>query len=718
MTTSQTDRNAAVEMQFDADTGIATLTLTMEGRANKINAAFGEGLSAAVEWARTREGLEGVIIASAHKDFCVGADIDMLYGMTTPEQMLALVQGLNRLFRQIETMGVPVVAALTGSALGGGYELALACHRRIALDDARVQVGLPEVGLGVIPGAGGTQRLPRLVGIQAALELIGQGKIVRAPKALGMKLVDELAPDAASLRKQAEAWIAANPKARQPWDVKGFRWPGPRPDSEDGRAMFMVACAMLTKKTAGTMQAPEAVIAAVQDGAAVTFDRALEVETRYFVKLAVSPQAKDMIRTMWFHRTAAERAEGYEVADPGVQRVAILGAGMMGAGLGFLCAQAGWEVALKDIEQEALDAAKAHVEAEAGKRLKHLSAEERAAVVGRIRYTLDTADLAGTDLVIEAVLEDDAVKAKVTREVEPLLTDKAIFASNTSAIPITHLAKASADPDRFIGLHFFSPVEQMPLLEIVVGAKTSDETLARALGIAKKLKKTPIVVNDGYGFYTSRVFAAYLMEGVQLVAEGHDPVLVEWAARSAGMVVPPLKVFDEVTLRLGHHALTQREKYVGEAVDLAGVQLLAKMVEQGRIGKAAGQGFYDYQGKERRLWPGLRDLAATVTDARPAQTGVELIRDRLMLAQVLDVVRCVESGVLRSHRDAEVGAVFGIGFAPSSGGPLAWIDRHGAPWVVERADALAADYGPRFTPPQLLRDMAERGERFFPLPGA
>jgi 3-hydroxyacyl-CoA dehydrogenase/enoyl-CoA hydratase/3-hydroxybutyryl-CoA epimerase len=709
-------KNGAVQLDFDQQTKIATLTLAMPG-VNKINEAFGEGLSQALDWALAREGLAGIIIGSAHKDFCVGADIDMLYRQRDPAALYERVRALQLGFRRIETCGVPVVAALTGSALGGGYELALSCHHRVALDDARIQIGLPEVSLGVIPGAGGTQRLPRMIGIQASLEIIAQGQmgLKRAPKAGAAGLVDELCETPEAVHAAAAAWIAANPKAQQPWDKKGFRFPPPRPGTADARDLVLGACSFLHKRTAGAYLAPQVAVRAVQEGGILTFDRALEVEARLFVQLGVGDQSKDMIRTFWYHKNAADKHEGLpSTKEQGIKKIAILGAGMMGAALGWVCAKCGYEVVLKDIKQGQLDAADAHCEKLTAKGAKHLDEAGRQELLGRIKTTLELEDLKGCDLVIEAVFEDIDLKHRVTRETEPLLSEGGIWASNTSALPITDLAQASAHPERFIGLHFFSPVERMPLLEIIMGEKTDEETLARCLAFCRQIKKTPIVVGDGYAFYTSRVFSTYLMEAVQLVAEGHEPALIEWAARAAGMVIGPLQVFDEVTLTLVRHAMEGGRKYTGERPDYEpGVKLLRALVdEHERHGRAAGAGFYDYKdGKRQGLWPGLREIVA----ARPgeAETGLELLGERLLLMQAVEAVRALEAGVLQRHRDADVGGIFGIGFAPNTGGPFSYLDRCGLKQTVERLRVLAGKYGERYTPPELLVRMAEKGERFY-----
>ncbi len=710
---SESKRNEAVAMEFDSDSGVAVLTLDMPGKVNIINDVYGAGLADALEWAKGRPGLKGIVITSAHKDFCAGADIDKVYEMRDPAEVFSQTRQLSQLYRAIETCGVPVVAALNGTALGGGYELALSCHRRIAVDDPRVKFGLPEVQLGLLPGAGGTQRLPRIIGIQAAAEAILQGKEFRANKAKQAGLVDQLVATRDELIPAAKAWIAANPKDnKQPWDQKSFRFPLARPGSPDARNMFMAASAMLRKKTAGVFKAPEAALSAIQEGVSLEFDRALEVEARYFTGLVVSDQAKDMIRTLWFFRQAALKHEGLpSIEDAGIKKVAVIGAGMMGAGLAYVCADAGYEVVLKDISKDALDKGVKHFEDQISERKKHLDAAGKQAIRDRLTATLDVDDLSGTDLVIEAVFENLELKHRVTQEAEPKLSENGIWASNTSALPIADLATVSAHPDRFIGLHYFSPVEVMPLLEIITGPQTSEQTLARCLNFCKRINKLPIVVNDGYAFYTTRVFSSYILEGAQLVAEGHDPVLIEWAARQAGMVVPPLQVFDEVTLTLGAKASEQGKKYLGaENVETEGLALIKAMVELGRTGKAGGAGFYDYEkGKRTRLNPGLKQLAK----GTPSETGVDYLARRLLYVQAVQAAHCLETGILRNARDAEIGGVFGIGFAPNYGGPLGFLDRQDLRKVVVELDKWATTIGKRYAPPQLLRDMAEKGEKFF-----
>ncbi|MFH1468845.1 MAG: 3-hydroxyacyl-CoA dehydrogenase NAD-binding domain-containing protein [Pseudomonadota bacterium] len=705
--------NPLVRVEHDETCGLATLTLCGPGGVNKIDHDFGLALLAAVEGLRGRAGLTGVLVVSGHREFCVGADLTYLYGERDPARLLTVVLALTRGYRALETLGVPVAAALTGSALGGGFELALACHHRVALDDARVKLGLPEVSLGVLPGAGGTQRLPRLLGFQAALELITQASVLPAPVALKKGLVHALAPTPEAVVAACRAWLLAHPGHKAPWDSKGFTWPPPAPDSEDARNLFMAGSAMLFKKTAGAYPAAEAAMAVAQEGARLSLDRALELEARAFVRLAVSDGAKDMIRTFFFHKNAADKLDELPAApEDGIARVAVLGAGMMGAGLAWICALAGVEVLLRDISQAALDRGMAHCAEQAASFARKKGPAAAEAALARIRPVLEVEALRGTDLVIEAVFEDIALKHRVIREVEPVLAPGALFASNTSALPIGDLARASAAPERFLGLHFFSPVERMPLIEVIEGPATGQEALGRALAFCRRLKKTPILVGDGFGFYTTRVFAAYILEGAELVAEGHDPAALEWAARTTGMAVPPLQVFDEISLTLGKHVVAGSRPYLGERFDTAGAALVLRMVDEaGRAGRAAGAGFYDYvEGKRQGLWAGLEGLVSA--PARPVD--VEALRFRLLAVQAAEVARVLDAGILRRSRDAELGAVLGLGFAPPSGGPLAWMDRQGLPALVARLDDLAARHGPRYAPCTLLRELAARGGRFYP----
>lgn len=707
----------ATGFEVSREGSLAIITIQLPGKVNKINAEFGRGLADA--WSDT-SGATGVLLLSGHKDFCVGADLDMIYAQTDPAAVLELVRSLDTLLRTIETSGTPVACVLAGSALGGGFELALACHHRVVVDDPRVTLGLPEINLGVIPGAGGTQRLPRLIGIQAALDLLLQGKLVRGNKAVAAGLAHESAPTREAAVMSAKAWLdQAKPRsdaAKQPWDRSGYTWPGISPLGADARNTFMAASAMIYKKTAGAFPAAEAMLSVVQEGSRVVFDGAVDIEARAFARLATSGQAKDMMRTFWYHRTAAERHEGLPEAprDPGIRKVAILGAGMMGGGLAAICAQAGYDVLLRDIAQPALDAGMAHVVKGIGERMKHKSAEERAAVIARVKASSDIADLDGTDLVIEAVFENAELKHRVIREVEAHLGPDAIFASNTSALPITGLAEASVRPGQFIGLHFFSPVEQMPLLEIIRGSKTSEQTIARCLSFCRAIQKLPILVNDGYGFFTTRVFSAYILEGAQCVAEGWDPVLVDWAARVAGMVVPPLQVFDEVTLRLGDHALSQAEAYRPGIAGLPGAQLVKALVAAGRIGRAHGAGFYEYvEGRRGGIWSGVAALCAPRVSTPEPVEQVRILSERLLLAQVAETLRAWDEGIVTRPQDADVGAVFGIGFAPNTGGPLAYVDRRGASVILGRLRALTATHGARFAPSPGFVTFAEAGRRFY-----
>lgn len=734
--------NVAAMTEIEPETAIIHLWFASEGSAvNKVDDISIPAMSEALAWCKAQADAgkaKGVILRSDKRDFCVGANLNMLYAEHDKLTMYNAVRELQKLFRQPEQLGIPIVCVILGSAIGGGCEFALGCNHRIALDDARIKMGLPEVSLGMLPGAGGTQRLPRMIGLQNAMEIILQAQVLRIQKAHKKGLVDMLVDSPEAAIDAARNWLIANPNKKQPWDEKGFRMPPPRTGGSTARDLIMAAGAMLHKKTAGAYRAPELALSSIAEGTQLNFDRAMEVECRYFTALACSQQAKDMIRTFWFHKSAADkcidlpttRSLGMadKIADGhGIKRVAILGAGMMGASLAYVCANCGFEVVLKDIKQEVLTSAKAHVDGLIKKRSKHLSADEQAKIASRIRYTIEQSDLSDCDLVIEAVFEDMNLKHRVFNETVSALSagdakTGGIWASNTSALPISDLAQPAkaheqGHSDRFVGLHFFSPVEKMPLVEIIRGKDTSDETIARCLAFVRTLKKTPIVVGDGYGFYTTRVFSAYILEGAQLVAEGVSPALIETAARQAGMVVGPLQVFDEISLKLGTHAIEAAKSYGRTDWDIDGTALVAKLVkDHDRGGRGAGAGFYEYEGpggKRIGLWSGLADIAGT--SRSDGNMSAEAVQERLLLVQAVDAVRAIEAGVITRYRDAEVGAVFGIGFAPNRGGPLAYLDAMGLATAIDKLATLESTHGARFAVPSLLKEMATTGKRFFDL---
>jgi len=623
---------------------------------------------------------------------------------------------LKAVLRKLELQGKPVVAAINGHALGGGLELALACHARIAIDDARLKIGQPEVKLGLLPGGGGTVRLPRLVGIQQALQIMAEGADISPQQALGIGLLSGLARDRDDLMAQARAWIAANPKAKQAWDAPRFRFPGGDSRAPAVAQMFAVAPSMASVKSCGNYPAVTHIMSAVFEGGLLDFDNASVVESRYFAACAMSAESRNMIATLWYQLNAikkgASRPAG--VAASKVNKLGILGAGMMGAGIAFVAAQVGIEVVLLDTTQDAAERGKACSQGLLDKAVKRgrSSPDQRDAVLARITPTTDFAALAGCDLVIEAVFEDRAIKAEATRRAEAVLGEAAVFASNTSTLPISGLAQASVRPGNFLGLHFFSPVDKMPLVEIIVGKQTSDEALARGFDFVRQIGKTPIVVNDSRGFYTSRVFATYVMEGIAMLAEGVHPCSIEAAGLQAGMPMPPLALQDEVSLGLALHVADQTKQDLAAAgrpyTEHPGMRVVRQLCQIGRVGKKAGLGFYDWADGGKQLWPGLGQRFP-VASRQPAQK--ELI-DRLMFAQANEAARCLEEGVLRSVADANVGSIFGWGFAPFQGGALQFINALGAPAFVARCSELAALHGPRFEPAAVVVQQARSGQRF------
>jgi 3-hydroxyacyl-CoA dehydrogenase/enoyl-CoA hydratase/3-hydroxybutyryl-CoA epimerase len=701
---------------------IVVLTIDMPGQsANTMNAVYREAMAACVARLVTeKDQIAGVIITSAKKTFFAGGDLNELIKVGKPEvkAFYDMVLTLKAQLRTLETLGKPVVAAINGAALGGGWEICLACHHRVALEDASVQLGLPEVTLGLLPGGGGVVRMVRMLGIEKALPYLLEGKKVRPQQALQAGLIDELAADRDELLAKAQAWIVANPTAVQRWDVKGYQIPGGTPSNPKVAQMLAIAPSILRSKTQGTMPAPEKILCAAVEGAQVDFDTAHLIETRYFTELTTGQISKNLIGTFWFQlneiNAGGSRPQGF--APYKTQKLGVLGAGMMGAGIAFVSASAGIEVVLKDVNLAAAEKGKAHSAALLDKKVSRgqMDASKRDEVLARIKPSENDADLAGCDLIIEAVFEDRDLKARVSAAAQRVVGAEAVIASNTSTLPITGLAAAVPDQSKFIGLHFFSPVEKMPLVEIIKGAQTSDETLARGFDFVVQIKKTPIVVNDSRGFFTSRVFGTFTNEGIAMVGEGVSAPMIETEARKAGMPVGPLAISDEVSLSLMSHIRQQTAKDLQaegkpliEHPAFAVIDLLLN--EYKRPGKAAGGGFYDYpSGAQKHLWPELK----TRFEKTDGQISPKDVRDRLLFVQAIETVRCVEEGVLTSTADANVGSIFGIGFAPWTGGALQFINQYGVKDFVARAQYLAEQYGERFAPPALLLDKAAKGEMF------
>ncbi|MBY6034831.1 enoyl-CoA hydratase/isomerase family protein [Marinobacter daepoensis] len=703
---------------------ILTLTIDMPGQsANTMNNEFRSALTDTVNRVRgDLDNIKGIIIASAKKTFFAGGDLNELHTVTR-EQAQAfedMVNGLKADMRALETCGKPVVAALNGTALGGGLELALACHYRIALDDDRTQLGLPEVTLGLLPGGGGTQRLPRMIGLEAAFPFLMEGKKITPKTALKAGIVDELASSATDMMAKARAFIDANPACRQPWDQKGFKLPGGAPHHPAMAQKLAIAPAMLKQKTKGCYPAPERILAAAVEGTQVDFDNGSLIETRYFAELVTGQVAKNMTGTFWFQLNAIKAGGSRPggVDKETFRKVGVLGAGMMGAGIAYSTATRGVHVVLKDVSMENAEKGKHYSEQLLAKKVSRgrMTEAQRDEILGRITPTASAEDLSGCDLIIEAVFEDSELKASVTREAEPRMAANGIFASNTSTIPITQLAEASAKPDHFIGLHFFSPVDKMQLVEIIVGEKTSDETLARAFDYVQQIGKIPIVVNDSRGFFTSRVFGTFVNEGISMLAEGIHPASIENAGVLAGMPVGPLAISDEVSLTLMQHIRAQSKKDT-EAMGGAWTPHPAEAVidamvnTHNRKGKAAGAGFYEYPDKGKKyLWPELESRFVDQTRARNVQ--LQDLKDRILFIQAIETIRCLEEGVLRTVEDANIGSIFGIGYAPWTGGAIQFVNQYGVRAFAERARELAQQYGERFTPPSLLMQKAERNETF------
>jgi 3-hydroxyacyl-CoA dehydrogenase/enoyl-CoA hydratase/3-hydroxybutyryl-CoA epimerase len=719
------------KIEVDAD-GVALVTFDVPGRTmNTLTAKVVQEFPQLIEQIRTNPAIKGAVLTSGKPTgFCAGADLgEMGSGALTggadtrseDDRLKAQFEGaflLNKTFRAMETCGKPIACALNGLALGGGLEIALATHYRVVADNPKIQLGLPEAKVGLLPGAGGTQRLPRLIGMQAAAGLILEGKPSSPSEALKLGFVDAVVP-ADQVVAAARAWILekGDPVAR--WDRKDFRIPGGGPSTPGGAQVFIMGNAMLRKQSFGNYPAQLNIMKCFYEGLQVPIDAALRIESRYFVKTLATPQAKAMIRSLFLSMQelgkGAARPEGF--APYRIAKVAVLGAGMMGAGIAYVQALAGIETVLIDQSQEAAEKGKAYSANLLAKQVSRgkMDPAKADAILALITPTTDYAHVKGADLVVEAVFETREIKADVTKKAEAQLAETAVFGSNTSTLPITGLADVSARPANFIGIHFFSPVDKMGLVEIIMGEKTSQETLAKAIDYVLKIRKTPIVVNDSRGFYTSRCFGTFIQEGLEMLAEGIAPAIIDNVGRATGMPRGPLEMNDDVALDLAYKVREQTKKDLGDRYVAGPVDaMISRMVvELGRFGRKNGKGFYDYPADgPKRLWSGLSEIVPVKqADATPAL--IEEIRTRLLYRQAVEAARCFEEKVVTDPRDADVGSILGWGFAPWTGGPVSLIDSVGAAKFVETCDRLAQTYGPRFAPPQLLRDMAASGETFY-----
>jgi 3-hydroxyacyl-CoA dehydrogenase/enoyl-CoA hydratase/3-hydroxybutyryl-CoA epimerase len=718
------------------DDGVAVLTWDAPGRSMNVMTyeALGE-LEAGIDRALADPEVKGIVLTSGKKDFAGGMDLNIIARMKDEagdDPAKGLFDGIMRmhaLLRKFERAGMdpktlkggkPIAAALPGTALGIGLEVPLACHRIFAADNPKARIGLPEIQVGIFPGAGGTTRLVRKLGPLVASPWLLEGKTDTPDKMKMSGIIDEVVPGA-ELLARAKAWVLSAGEADivKPWDRKDYRMPGGAPYHPAGYMTFVGASAMVNGRTQGVYPAAKALLSAVYEGALVPFDVALRIEARWFTSVLMHPSSAAMIRSLFINKEALEKgANRPKVPDQTVRKLGVLGAGMMGAGIAYVAANAGINVVLIDATEDAAAKGRAHSEALLDKGMKRgkVTAEKKAEVLARIDATTDYARLAGCDLVVEAVFEDPGVKAEVTARAEAALAAEAVFATNTSTLPITGLARASSRPERFIGIHFFSPVDRMLLVEIIRGKATGEQAVAKALDFVRQIRKTPIVVNDARFFYANRCIIPYLNEGIRMVAEGVEPALIENAARMLGMPLGPLQLIDETSLDLGVRIAKATKaamgaEYPDEAVD----GVLFPMAEAGRLGRKAKAGFYAYgpDGERTGLWEGLSERWQ-VADVQPELSEV---KNRLLMAQVLEAVRALEEGVLTDVREGDVGAILGWGFAPWSGGPFSWLDMVGAGRAVEMAADLHARHGMRFAAPKLLEEMAKSGGSFYPRSG-
>lgn len=717
-------------MKTDSD-GVAIITWDVPDKSmNVMRTEALLELDACITSALDDDAVKGIVITSGKKDFAGGMDLNALAEMKAnagDDPARGLFDGIMQmhgLLRKIELAGMdfktkkggkPIAAALPGTAAGIGLELPLATHRIFAANNPKAKIGLPEIMIGIFPGAGGTTRLTRKLGAMGASPYLLEGKMLSPEKARKAGLIDEVADDPVAA---AKAWVLSAKDADlvKPWDAKGYKMPGGAPYHPAGFMTFVGASAMVHGKTQGAIPGAKALLSAVYEGALVPFDTALKVEARWFTNILMNPSSSAMIRSLFLNKEALEKGavRPKDVPDQKVKKIGVLGAGMMGSGITLVSAMAGMEVVLIDRDDETAERGKAYTASYMDKGIKRGKAteEKKAATLAQITATADLAALKGCDLIIEAVFEDPAVKAEMTKKVEAVIGDDCIFASNTSTLPITELAKASERPEQFIGIHFFSPVEKMFLVEIIKGKKTGPRAVAKALDYVRQIRKTPIVVNDARFFYCNRCIIPYVNEGARMLTEGVAPALIDHAARQLGFPVGPLQLTDETSIDLGAKIARATKAAMGNAYPESPVDdLLFWMEEKGRLGRKAKAGFFDYDeaGKRQGYWKGVEDKYPRAEQ----QPSLQEVQDRLMFAQVLEAVRALEEGVLEDVREGDVGAILAWGFAPATGGPFSWLDMIGAAYAAERCDELTAKYGERFTTPALLREMAEKDQTFY-----
>ncbi|MFZ0109850.1 MAG: 3-hydroxyacyl-CoA dehydrogenase NAD-binding domain-containing protein [Pseudolabrys sp.] len=722
---------ANFNLDVDGD-GIAVITWDMADRSmNVITTGVIEELGALVDKVAADSAIKGAVATSGKDAFCGGADLTMLEGMGAVFANLVRTKGeeaaaafvfdesrkLSQVYRRLETSGKPWVCALNGTAMGGGFEFALACHYRVATDNPRTRLGLPEIKVGLFPGAGGTQRVARMLPPADALQFLLKGEQLKVDRAKAMKLIDAVVPQG-DLIKAAKDWIKAGGKAKAPWDTEGFRLPGGPVYSKAGMMTFPAANAIYRRETYDNYPAARAILQVVYEGLQVPFDTALRIESRWFAKILRSPEAAAMIRSLFVSMQELNKGARRPANEPptSLKKIGVVGAGFMGAGIAQVSAAADLQVVMIDRDQETAEKGKAALHKALSDRVMkgRMKGAERDEWLARILPTADYAALKDCDLVIEAVFEDRKVKSEVIAKIQAVIGDKAIFASNTSTLPISSLASEFKDPARFIGIHFFSPVDRMMLVEIILGKQTGNKALAAALDYVRGIRKTPIVVNDSRGFYTSRVVGTYIREGHLMLTEGVPAAMIENVGRMAGMPVGPLALNDEVAVDLAWKILKATEADLGaKAIDARQKTLLREMVEKrGRFGRKNGKGFYDYPANgPKKLWPELVDFQLKQLD--PDKIDIEELKLRLLGIQALETSRCFEEKVLTDVREADVGSILGFGFAPFSGGTLSWIDMMGTKRFVELCRKLDKKFGARFAPNKLLLDLAQRGEGFY-----